>query len=253
MNRLLALPILLVLLVLGLMPQTAAANFGLPEVLSVQVDRAGGTLTINGKNFGSFPLKAFLGGVSLVVAQQSSTQIRTNLPATLGDGTYLLELSRTSLPNLLARIGVHVGSAGGGIAGPAGPPGPQGPVGPQGPAGPAGPPGPAGGGIDGCVWVGRRSSPNDQSIVACPSNHVVLSGTCVVETTDAIGVQITVPGVGQVVDALGTPVAVPVDVVQTTAPVSLGTQFRCLSPYQPGTPNVFTQVTALCCPSGGID
>ncbi|MCG5056179.1 MAG: IPT/TIG domain-containing protein [Myxococcales bacterium] len=229
-------------LVLGalVLPRSATAG-GPVKVLSVQVDAGATVLTINGENFGSRALRAFLGGIELPVLSQTDSQIQASLPSVLADGSYMLELSRHGawLATLLGRISVHIGGgSGGGSGGPAGPPGPRGP---QGPAGPAGPPGTNA--LASCGWVvSELEFIDDEVLAACPDGSYVVSGTCRADYAEGLNI-ISTAGLGQVVRDPGLGGGS----VQNGDAITAGAAFSCVHPF-PLTSGRKVQASALCCP-----
>jgi hypothetical protein len=133
-------------------------------VLSAHVDRAAGTLTITGLDFGEATPRVTLGVDDLEVVSHDLGQAVAELPPGFPAGSYLLivargsglpeydvfhvtlpepaaETAETERPPRAEALRGAAGPAGApGAAGPAGPAGPMGPPGPAGPQGPAGPP-----------------------------------------------------------------------------------------------------------------
>lgn len=129
-------------------------------VLSAHVDRAAGTLTITGLDFGEATPRVTLGVDDLEVVSHDLGQAVAELPSGFPAGSYLLIVARGSglpeydvfhvtLPDAAppttgADRPAHA-EALRGATGPAGSPGQQGATGPAGPPGPVGPAGPSGG------------------------------------------------------------------------------------------------------------
>lgn len=138
--------------------QPAKTTNGPPSqlvILSATPDRAAGTLTVRGKNFGQHAPYVYVEEFPMSVTSATDEQLVIHLPAGVPDGSYLLTVTRGPSPHdrdvfhfALHSVETIEGPAGPagpqGEAGPAGPQGEQGPAGPQGEVGPQGPTGPQG-------------------------------------------------------------------------------------------------------------
>jgi hypothetical protein len=102
------------------------------------------TIVIRGSGFGTSLPDVTLGALPLhgLTIDTAGTVVTAALPASTPPGTYVLTVTRTSLPGSTATMSLTIGA--GGPAGPTGPVGPQGPIGPQGPKGDTGATGPQG-------------------------------------------------------------------------------------------------------------
>ncbi|HEX5751814.1 MAG TPA: hypothetical protein VFZ09_36680 [Archangium sp.] len=126
-------------------------------ITSVYPEPSTGRLHVYGEGFGATAPSAVFAGLPVSVVFSSETTLTLAIPFGLLNipGTYLVSVSRGSLPEENSALGVTVGQQGPkGDTGPAGPMGPAGPAGPAGPKGDkgdkgdTGPMGPAGGGAN---------------------------------------------------------------------------------------------------------
>jgi hypothetical protein len=123
--------------------QKSAQNANAQVAVSHAAYDAGtGILTIDGQNFGPGVPSVFIGAEQETVLSATATTLQVQVASTLGDGTYLLLVSRGRQTSDNATFIVAVGAVG--VPGPTGPAGPTGSPGPPGDIGPAGPQGETG-------------------------------------------------------------------------------------------------------------
>jgi len=157
-------PVLVLALCLLLLVSTAKAGVddaeavGIPIVFGATVDTKANTLTLTGTHFGASPTVTLGGVLPLAVLSSNSTQIVTDLPASLAPGSYLLflQFSNGNDSGDIGRAGVDLAQGTGvnhtaavfevtvGAVGPQGPKGDPGAPGPKGDPGATGQPGAAG-------------------------------------------------------------------------------------------------------------
>ena len=125
------------------------------RVMTATLNRAEGTLVLEGVNFGTGMPAVQCGTFVMNVLSHSDTRIVVEFPASVPDGSYLFSVFRNRSTSqqdfdVFYVTAVTMPAAGEGVVGPPGPQGPAGPAGLQGPAGepgataPAGPAGPVG-------------------------------------------------------------------------------------------------------------
>jgi Collagen triple helix repeat (20 copies) len=160
------------LVIVSVSPQLrGAAASSVLVVTTASPDPARQTLTLDGPDFGSGPVVVTLANQDLTVLSQTATRITVRLPPTVAPGTYLLTLTRRTVPLAAGAAFVTIGAVG--ATGPQGPQGSEGARGAQGPQGPAGPAGPAGAsGADGAIGPQGPQGPAAPAGPAGPAGDV---------------------------------------------------------------------------------